>query len=306
MIDLERTIADYATFLDEQSLARSSDHIIQSEPDGGEVIMVDIQIRETGTDDTANEASKRRWLPYTILAAAAAILVLVALTLFDGTEQSTPVDVVDTPVDVDVPAPTEEVEPPATSASTDAADAVENLAIATRFIEARDAYDSETVSSLVAADASIVDLFYARPDLPDTISADDFLTIADFERATGARFLEPVCTAGSPGRVSCAYNWENDWTRALGDDRYTGNGFLFEITDGQIQQLNHNFAQRSADSIDAHVLMVVATWVLENHPQDRAALFNDSLFPLATPETVDFWEMYNDDFIASVTDSETP
>ena len=108
MTELERSIAAYATFLDEQSLARSSDHIIQSDPDEGEVIMVDIKIRETGTDRPDDEARRRKWLPYTILAAAAAIVILVAVTLFDGTEDTSEVDVVDNPDDVDAPATPEQ------------------------------------------------------------------------------------------------------------------------------------------------------------------------------------------------------
>jgi hypothetical protein len=76
--------------------ARSNDDPIQSEPDEGDLIMVDIQIRPTDTDQPADE-DRRRWLPYTILAAAAALLVIVALTLFDGSEETTPVDVVDSP-----------------------------------------------------------------------------------------------------------------------------------------------------------------------------------------------------------------
>ena len=38
-----------------------------------------------------------------IIAAAAAIVVIVAITLFDGTEESTRLDVVDSPADVDTP-----------------------------------------------------------------------------------------------------------------------------------------------------------------------------------------------------------
>ena len=66
--------------------------------------MVDIQILPTDADQPGDE-DRRRWLPYTILAAAAALLVILALTVFDGSEQSTPVDVVDSPDVVVAPEP---------------------------------------------------------------------------------------------------------------------------------------------------------------------------------------------------------
>ena len=70
--------------------------------------MLDIKTRPAGTDDPESRDS-RRWLRYGILAAAAAVLVAIAVALFDGTEESSPVDVVDSPTDpeplVDVEAP---------------------------------------------------------------------------------------------------------------------------------------------------------------------------------------------------------
>ena len=66
--------------------------------------MVDDQIRPTETDEPAG-GDRRRWVPYTILAAAAVLVVVIAVTLFDSSEQSAPIDTVDSPDSVVTPEP---------------------------------------------------------------------------------------------------------------------------------------------------------------------------------------------------------
>ena len=52
MNELERSIAAYAQFLDEQSLARSPVHMSELESYEGELIVVDIQTRESNETST--------------------------------------------------------------------------------------------------------------------------------------------------------------------------------------------------------------------------------------------------------------
>ena len=159
--------------------------------------MVDVQIRDTNTGQEP-DPSGRKWLPYTILAAAAVLIVVIAVALFDGSEESTEVDVVDTP-EVDVPA--EQSEPAETA--TEGAEAeppvepvVESsVPIAVRFMEARAAYDGEAVRALVADDATIAlsHEWIASPD--------EYLLLDDWERAIGITFGDPVCDEGSPAEA---------------------------------------------------------------------------------------------------------
>lgn len=103
--------ADAATtnFNDEPP-AEPANHTVDSEPDEGDLIMVDIQTQETGTNQT-DEMNRRRWARWAIVAAAAVIIVIVAVALFDGTEESSQIEVVDQPADIDAPEPPEQVTP---------------------------------------------------------------------------------------------------------------------------------------------------------------------------------------------------
>ena len=308
MIDLERSIADYASFLDEVSLARSPDHITQSEPDEGDLIMVDVQIRDTEARQE-HEQNRRRWLPYTILAAAAVLVVIIAVALFGGGEESTDIDVVDTP-EVDAPAETAteeaEAEPPAEPV-------VESpVLVAEAFLTARAAYDGEAVRALVADDASIA-LSHEWIALPD-----EYLLLDDWERAIGMTFGDPVCDEGSPGRVRCLYTMETTMTRALGAGPYD-NGFLIEIADGRIVSVSHSRHQPADTSTNQGQFEYVSAvyhsqftpWLAANHPDDLDLMFDlernvgqGGNFgpPRMTPESIALWELRVPEFVSSLTE----
>jgi hypothetical protein len=121
--------------------AQSPDDTTEFEPDEGDLIMVDIQTRESGTTQT-DEMNRRRWARWAIAAAAAVIVVIVAVTLFDGSEESSPVDTVDQPADIDAPEPSD-------TADSDPAGVIED------YQEARNSGDMDALMALYADDAVI-------------------------------------------------------------------------------------------------------------------------------------------------------
>lgn len=208
------------------------------------------------------ETPRRRWIP---ALAAAVVVILVGVSIAVFTNNS---------------------EPAAAGGETSP------VATALSFIAARDAWDGETVRSLVATDA-VINGFVA--------TADEYLTIDEFERATGWRFLEPNCTEGGSGaigvRVLCTYTMENAWSQALGVGPFTGSNFDFVIAAGQIQELTHTF---DFTQFSPQVWEVFFAWVSDSHLQDVVVMYDFSVstdVPRRTPEAIALWEQYTDEFV---------
>lgn len=81
---------------------------------------------------------------------------------------------------------------------------------------------------------------------------DQFPQVADFEQATGWEYRLGTCANQPSGtdmiRLDCEYQWENDWTRALGLDPIDGNSLTLRITNGKIQALTNTFSLRGSKS----------------------------------------------------------
>ncbi len=108
---------DLEEMLDGGSGARSADHTAWSEPDQRDPIRADIEPRAISTG-YSDERTRRTWLPYGIVAAAAVILAVVAVALFNGDEESSDLDVIGRPADVDSPGQPELVAPEPTDSGT--------------------------------------------------------------------------------------------------------------------------------------------------------------------------------------------
>ena len=172
----------------------------------------------------------------------------------------------ETPTSTDAPPRPAATQPPnssapATAAPPSAPEAQEAIALAQRFVDARDAWDGEAVRALVADDAVIDDFAVSN--------ADDYLPGAEIERATGWRYMQPQCTAivpGPPIQVSCTYTMQNAWSQALGVGPFTGSNFKFVIANGQIQQVTHIF---DFSEFDPQVFAVFFAWLTATPPQRR-------------------------------------
>jgi hypothetical protein len=172
----------------------------------------------------------------------------------------------------------------------------EPVGIATRFVQARDAWDSETVRSLLADDATIDDFAVT--------GADEYAASIELDRITGWRFLRPACAApvvGPPAGVICTYEMEDAWSRALGVGPYTGSSLQFVIADGHIQTVTHTF---DYSDYSTEVFEVFWAWLKSEHPGDTAILFSmtstgDAMRRL-TPEAIALMEQRSAEFIASL------
>lgn len=164
-----------------------------NESDEGELIMVDLQTRETDTGLSHDDKSQRRWIPYVVLAAAAVLLVVAAVSLFDGGEENTTVDVVDSP-------------DPATDQSIELdADAEEALAVVEAAFAAFNSGDMDTWA------------LWREPGPPlveEVPTGADF----DYELAVGSRLDVDQCT----------YRGFEEWR--LPDGPLTGHGIECAVT----------------------------------------------------------------------------
>jgi len=260
----------------------------------------DMETRQLTRPDPAEAAPPRRQRrgPLIALATAAAVIIMGAVFTIAslGGDSVEPEPATTLPPDTTA-TPTTTLVPVTTAGPVVDEDASLDLAI--RFMEARDNWDGATLEALFAPDATIAGLEFV--DSPDQYPA-----LAEFERATGTRYLDPRCTAGTPDRVVCRYSLENDVTRALGVGPYPNNSFLFSIVDGEIVLLNHNL--RTDDYIPEAVAPF-RSWVLANHPDDIEIMYRpnpvlgqDDLARI-TPESISLWETRIAEFVSEIAQS---
>lgn len=259
------------------------------------------------------DPKKTRRISVRVMGAAAAVAVAVVgvTVVLLRSDDSTSVRVADSTTTA-APSPTTAVSTtlaPVTSvAPTTALVELSLVPVAEAFIEARAAFDGEAVRSIVADDATI------SPDSEWVSSPDEYLLLDDWERATGMTFLDVDCRDGSPGRVRCTYSMETTMSRALDLGPYDDNSFVFEITDGLIQQVNHtrNVAEAGlGERYYSDVYFIhFKPWVEANHPGDDAVMFNtgdDGVFnsdaPFINSESIALWETYVEDFVDSLEQS---
>lgn len=207
---------------------------------------------------------RRRWLP-----AGAAVAVLVAVGLF-----------VSTVVNDD--------------SSIGSDDVGEALALAQQFVAASDAWDGETVRSLLADDAAINGLIVS--------TVDEFPAAIEYFRATGQRQRLSQCIAtgvDAPIDVTCTYTFENAWSEALDVGPFTGSRYEFVIADGKIQESTRIF---NASSFSPQVWSVFTQWLRENHPNDVDIMIAGNV-PQLTPAALALWQERTTEFVSSLRDS---
>lgn len=180
------------------------------------------------------------------------------------------------------------------------------LEIATGYIEARNTGDTDAIEALVADSARI------EGDLAATTS--DLANVSAFNRAIGETITIDTCTEApiegtTSVEVSCTYNVQNDWTRALGIEVIqvmpfdTGNEFIFEVTDGKITRLESSI---SSDYF-TRVLNPFVAWLEATHPDAIAEMWLagpsapwPANRPLMTPEAIALWEHYSQEYVEYV------
>lgn len=295
MNELERSIAAYAQFLDEQSLARSSDHTSESEVDEGEVIVIDLQTHEPSTAPTG-ETPGRKWLPYAILAAAAVLVLVVALALFDTTEDALRIDVVDNQ-EVD--------EPTVTTLETVDPVVAENLGVGTAFMDAFVSGDiDEALSYAVEAQTWRV----LSGSLPMLRNEREWMTAVDWT----VEYDECTVTVADPANTWVACPVVNDTAlgRALGLGPYAGEYQFrinkgehlpgFDLTEPTITAMIDEFPWTTFND---EVMGPFTDWLEANHPDDVERMFrpaeaNQPTLPWVTPEVRDLWQQYTLEFVA--------
>ncbi len=174
------------------------------------------------------------------------------------------------------------------------------IAVAEAYVAARNSYDGEAVEALFS-DKPVI-----RDDLQRDVNGEfrrfdelDFVFNADFDRVTGVRHVDAACAPGAPGRVRCTYTWENAWSQALGDDRYTNNSFVFDFSDGKIAGLTNTFAQGPVDGFENHISETTLLWLQTNHPDDVPRMFDSNGFAQSSAESLALWENYTEEFVLS-------
>jgi hypothetical protein len=216
------------------------------------------------TEPTSTGSGPRHRRRHIAVAAAAIVAIVAGAILLAGRSD---------PSGPQIPAAT-------TAASETPASAAEQ--VARRFIDARNAWDAETVRSLLADDAVIDESFVT--------DVADYPARVQMERIRGWNFLQPQCTTtevGPPAHVTCTYTMEDALTRALGVGPFTGSSFEFVIADERIEEVRHDFdfSQYSPQAFE-----VMWDWLDETHPGDTDVMWvtdaQGYASPILTPEAL--------------------
>ncbi|NNE96721.1 MAG: nuclear transport factor 2 family protein [Acidimicrobiales bacterium] len=158
------------------------------------------------------------------------------------------------------------------------------------FVVARGEWDGAAVAELIGESAEVDELATTR---------DDYLAVAEFERAIGRTFEIIECKTGAStseriGRW-CSYFGETDWSRALGDRPERG-VFDLVFVEGEIVEISD-----SPQLVDTNAWTVFEAWLRDNHADDVATMIDlDGSKPLLTTESIALWEQHTSEFVAEV------
>ena len=163
--------------------------------------------------------------------------------------------------------------------------------VANAYMDARENLDAEAAQLLFAEDATMSDEGFTLDQLPELFS---------WYRATGWNWKADECSEVSTGPggtlVRCTYEFENDWTRALGHAAVTGTLQLL-VSEGEIAQLTSFLDTGQFGDVWEGFL----TWIAENHSDDFEQMYVEGgTAPLIDPASIALWEQYTDEFVASV------
>jgi hypothetical protein len=131
----------------------------------------------------------------------------------------------------------------------------------------------------------------------DATTIADYETLVAFENATGLLYQPAGCRAEglvAPARVTCEIVVLNDWSTALGVGPFDMEFELVVTDDNQIVQLS-----RTVDSTEfvEQAWTPFLDWLAEKHPEDLADMLNDDGNPVTTPDALQRWDAYTDEFV---------
>jgi len=161
-------------------------------------------------------------------------------------------------------------------------------AVAYAYMEARADLDVGATQALFAADATLDDSGYDLSEMP---------ALYDWYRASNWTSTRGVCTEAPSGEggtlVRCSNEFENDWSRALGDSPI-GADIQVLVSNGEIVSLTSFYGDEFGGLWDAFF-----TFVDNNHPDDVDLMYG-AAGPLLDDESIALWEQHTRDFVASL------
>lgn len=219
---------------------------------------------------TRQETPRRR--PVLVAAVTAALLILTVggvLLLGGGEEPEAPV--ITEPVEPE-PVEPEPVEPePGETSAID-------LAVA--YMEARNAYDAEAISELLADGVIFSEVVTNDPA--------DLERLMAGEQIGGFQYSPFTCEPfPREGWVSCEYLADSRFQQAVGYPPIEG-GFLFATEDGHLTMVQNNwpFAEFEANAHDPWL-----DWLRSEHPDVHRQIY-DGEFVAVTAETIELLDEY--------------
>jgi hypothetical protein len=226
-----------------------------------------------------------------LLALSAAVLILAA-TACSGDQSAEPAPSV--PVE---PAPGDAADAEAPATSPAAAEEV-----ATEFLEAIGAFDTEGAVTLLAEDADVSGLVSSVAlSVPDA-SVDDFrLLVAWWEAVGYKQMLQPceqLASSTSGTELRCPFDFQSLRSDEIGLGPYSGSYFDLTVRDGEIVRASQTFGE---SGFVPQVFDPFYAWVSTAYPDAAAIMFPGGFSDIAlTQESIPLWEQRTREYVEEV------
>ena len=187
-------------------------------------------------------------------------------------------------------------DPPAATAAE--AEAEE---IASSFVEAYGAFDTEEALTHLAADAEIIDLIGSVGAHRGVVGTPDELPLLiSLLKAAGYRQTLDSCEAKgasvSGSLVECTFDFHLFGSDRLGFGPYGGSSFDLTVLDGAIVRAGASF---EVEEFSSQMWEPFEAWVSEAYPQDAAAMYDDESHGgmRLSAESISLWKRHVRDYV---------
>jgi hypothetical protein len=172
--------------------------------------------------------------------------------------------------------------------------------VATEFLEAYSAFDTDRALTYLTEDAAAWSAF--RSVTGQWESPDDFRLEAALREAQGRKYIvtdcEPQGDSADGTAVRCSFDLHAIRSDEIGRGPYTDNSWEFVVSDGKITSAAETWAFIQ-NGFSAEMWQPFQAWVARTHPVDLQAMYVGGTGAV-TEESVALWEEYTKEWVAEV------
>jgi hypothetical protein len=170
--------------------------------------------------------------------------------------------------------------------------------VATGFVEAYGAFDTDRVMSYLADDTSISDLAWGG-------DVDQFRLVLSLHEAQGQKrtldSCEEVDSSASVTNLRCTFDFHSLRSDEIGLGPFSGSYFELIVRDGEIAHVSEYL---EIEEFSPQMWEPFADWVYEAYPEDAAVMYEEPrTLERLTEESIQLWERHTRGYVEEVNQS---